>query len=326
MRARFYCTLFDSNYLYKGLVMLRSLGRHCPGAQIYVLCLDIEAAQVLRALNLPGVQTMDLVEVETEEVLLAKSGRSIAEYCWTLASVLSSHVMDANAAIDLITYLDADLMFFADVEPIFSELADASVLAIEHRYPARLSHLERYGRFNVQWVSFRRDAIGLRCLKSWRAQCLEWCFARLEDGRHGDQKYLDAWPVEYGAAFHSLQHLGAGVAPWNFQNHPLRLQQGRFMVGDVPLIFYHFHQFQILSRGRFSYFSTGYGEDTSSLESLYRFYRREIDVSMRSVDAVNPHFSGGIKSAGVVALRRTASRFLSPGTKSLLKRLGLRTW
>jgi hypothetical protein len=38
--TRYFCTLFDRNYLYKGAVMLRSLVQQSPGSITHVLCLD----------------------------------------------------------------------------------------------------------------------------------------------------------------------------------------------------------------------------------------------------------------------------------------------
>ena len=32
---------------------------------------------------------------------------------------------------------------------------------------------------------------GLKALKWWRDRCLEWCYARIEDGKFGDQFYIE---------------------------------------------------------------------------------------------------------------------------------------
>ena len=37
----------------------------------------------------------------------------------------------------------------------------------------------------------------MKCLKKWTNQCLEWCYYKLEDGKMGDQKFLDEWPKLY---------------------------------------------------------------------------------------------------------------------------------
>lgn len=115
--SRYFCTLFDSNYLFKGVVMLRTLRQHCTGAQVFVLCMDEPCRRMLEQLGLPGVTCISLPEIESAELLAAKKDRNIAEYCWTLSASLPAWVMDRRPEVDLLTYVDADLMFYSSVEP-----------------------------------------------------------------------------------------------------------------------------------------------------------------------------------------------------------------
>ena len=83
-----FCTLFDSGYLLKGLVMLRSLRHHCPDAHVHVLCMDEQTQSILTELELPHITCIPLASLEDEALLVAKRDRSIAEYCWTLSPCL----------------------------------------------------------------------------------------------------------------------------------------------------------------------------------------------------------------------------------------------
>ena len=64
MTTRYFCTLFDSGYLLKGLAMIRSLSRFCPDMKIYVLCMDARTKYILECLGLPLVNCVTLAEVE----------------------------------------------------------------------------------------------------------------------------------------------------------------------------------------------------------------------------------------------------------------------
>ena len=61
MPVRHYCTLFDKNYMSRGLALGESLRTHSPGARWYVLCLDDEAFYYLTDLQHgnPRVQSLD---------------------------------------------------------------------------------------------------------------------------------------------------------------------------------------------------------------------------------------------------------------------------
>lgn len=320
---RHFCTLFDRNYLIKGVAMLRSIARHSPGAQVHVLCMDETTQALLARLEIPGVVTLPLAAVETEDVLVAKKTRSIAEYCWTLSAVLMWHVMQSDANIDLLTYLDADLLFFSSVAPLFDEINGCSAAAIEHRYTPRLAHLAVYGRFNVQWVSIRRNTEGLACLKKWRDQCVEWCFAVVEDGKLGDQKYLDAWADEY-PNFHSVRHIGAGVAPWNYPNYRISSSLDRLFVDEVALVFYHFHQFQMLEGGGYDYCSSNYTQDRLPPELIYEKYRQALMAALADIRRLDPAFKFGFRAASSVTARRFAQRFLPLAVKNALRRVRAR--
>lgn len=245
-----FCTLFDQRYLPRGLVLYRSLERVCPEFRLRVLCMDERTERVLERLGLPQLETIPLRELEAADpqLLEVKPSRSVAEYCWTLTPALCLHALEREPELDAITYLDADLMFFDDPAPLLDEFASGSVLLVPHRFTPELRRLERTsGIYNVQFMSFRRDDQGLEALRWWRDRCLEWCYAEFDDGKLGDQKYLDDWPERF-AGVRVLQHPGGGLAPWNAANYVLERRNGSTTVDGRPLVFYHYQSLELYRR------------------------------------------------------------------------------
>lgn len=320
MTTRYFCTLFDSNYLLKGLAMIRSLERNCRGAKIYVLCMDDQTKYILERLDMPFVNCVHLSEVENEELLKAKADRGVAEYCWTLSSGFTWYVMQNYQEVDFLTYLDADLLFYSNVQPLFEEIGDASIAIIEHRFSERFKDREVNGRFCVEWDSFRRDEQGLACLSRWRQQCIEWCYYRLEDGKMGDQKYLDEWPERYSSC-HILMHPGAGIAPWNYAQYRFETDAtGQISVEGAPLIFYHFHQFQLLENGKFDRLSTFYTSECAEPAAVYTAYEGELIKCLADVRTVVPDFKGGLKATSSVRGRRFIQQFAPMWAKEMARR------
>jgi hypothetical protein len=237
-----FCTYFDCRYLVRGLALYQSLKQHCSPFQLWVLCMDSNSYEVLSELRLPNVHLIALEEFEKgdERLLEAKKTRSLIEYYFTCSPSLPLYVLNNCPEVNLITYLDADLFFFADPSPLYNEIAHHSISIIGHRFPPNLRDQEIYGRYNVGFLSFRRDEQGLACLHWWRDRCLEWCYDRAEDGRFADQKYLDAWPTLFSRTV-VLDHKGANLAPWNLSNYTVSRKRGKIWVDEQPLIFFHFH-------------------------------------------------------------------------------------
>jgi SAM-dependent methyltransferase len=242
-----FCTLFDVNYLPRGLVLYRSLERHCPDFRLRVFCMDRHTKEVLDRLSLPRLTAIGLEELEAHdaELLAVKPTRTQVEYCWTATPAVCTYALETEPDLEAITYLDADLMFFRDPEPIWQEFGNDSVLIVPHRYaPQWQPHEETSGTYNVEFMTFRRDERGLGALHWWRDRCLEWCYFRVEDGKMGDQKYLDDWPDRF-AGVHVLEHPGGGLAPWNVERYDLARRNGSVLVDDRELVFYHYHSLRL---------------------------------------------------------------------------------
>ena len=237
---KYYVTLFDSNYLTRGLVMYRSLLHHASEFHLWIICFDDLAYELLNQLKLEKVTLVTLTEFEDPELLRIKPDRTRQEYCWTCTPSTILYVLNNESHVDVVTYLDADLMFFSSPEPIFTEAGEASIIITEHRYLPEFDQSLTSGIYNVQFVTFRRDLEGLKAVKWWRDRCLEWCFAKFEDNKFGDQKYLDDW-LDRFKNVHILEHLGAGLAPWNANQYVLQKVDDITYVQNHPLIFYHFH-------------------------------------------------------------------------------------
>ena len=195
-----YATLFDKKYLAKGECMISSLIRQSEGkAFIYVLALDNFSKEYIENYG-EFVQIYTMQDVMTPELKKARGNRTYQEFCWTLASYFTAWVWNKNlGAVDTqeLTYLDSDLFFYSDPQPIFDEIGEKSVGIIEHRFIPSKKGLVINGKYNVGWVSFQ-GPMGKAILEGWARKCLEWCYNRAEPTRFADQKYLDYWKDQYG--------------------------------------------------------------------------------------------------------------------------------
>lgn len=268
---RSFCTLFDSNYLVRGLTLYHSLQSHCPEFQLWILCLDDACHEFFERESLPGIRAIPLQQLLAADPGLeeARGNRSLIEFYFTCSSSLTWYVMQQDAEQELVTYLDADLYFYSDPTPIYEELEDHSIGIIPHRFPPNMRKLERYGLYNVAWVSFRRDEQGLACLDQWRRQCQDWCYDRLEGDRFADQKYLDAWPETFSRT-RIIANKGANLAPWNVSGFRVTRREGTLYVDDDALVFYHFHGLKRI--GGLPLFDTSLGENRATLTHTLRYH------------------------------------------------------
>lgn len=248
-----FCTLFDSNYFIKGLTMYKSLRNHCDDFHLYIFAFDDKCFNLLSKQKLPNVSVIPLNEFEDPDLLMVKPTRTPTEYCWTCTPSTILYCIE-KYHLKLCTYIDADLYFYSDPKVLIDEMGDKSVLITKHRYTPEYDQTNTSGKYCVQFISFKADQNGFEVLKWWRNACLNWCYNHYDDGKFGDQKYLDDWTTRF-TGIHELKHLGGGVAPWNMQQYTFIKQKKNWIGTEIStrnsfaLVFFHFHQSLSFKKG-----------------------------------------------------------------------------
>jgi hypothetical protein len=240
-----FCTLFNSAYLSRGLALYESLIQSGADFHLYVFAFDQLAEEYLNAQVLSRMTVIGLADFEDQELLRIKASRSAAEYCWTCTPSTILYCIE-QFSLDHCTYIDADMYFYHDPAVLLNEMGEKDVLITEHAYTTEYDQSKESGRFCVQYVVFRNTTNGMKVLRWWRDACIEWCYARAEDGKFGDQKYLDDWETRFDGV-HVLKHPGGGVAPWNVQQYEVFDVNGKKFIRVksaqrvYALVFFHFH-------------------------------------------------------------------------------------
>ena len=284
-----FCTVFDSGYLDKGIVMYESLRDNCEDDfRLYVIAFDDICYKTLSDIEDIRLIPIYYKEFETSKCLEIKNNRSHREYIWTCSSLSVQYVLDEFEE-DSCTYIDADLFFYSSPKPLFDEIdmfkADAGIM--EHGYindPENRRYIEYSGKYCVEFNYFRNNPNGRKILNWWCDSCIECC-QELSDGIHfGDQKYIEQFEVLFDKV-HVFTNKGAGLAPWNLAKYRLEgttkdiilKENSKYRDNDsrrndedscFKPIFYHFQQMTYI--------------DKSMVDIHAYMYPRKIEIELRN--------------------------------------------
>lgn len=273
-----FVTIFDKYYMSRGIVLYESLSTCCCDSfTLYVLAMDGTVAEYLLGLGYDRLRVIPLQDMKETYPVLARleKERTRGEFSWTLSSFSVQYAI-RKFNLDSCIYVDSDVCFYNDPQILLDGLGDRSVLITEHNYSPEYDQSFFYGKYCVQFMYFKNDAGGNKVLEWWRSRCEEWCYARMEDGKFGDQKYLDDWESRFEGIVYNCRDIGCGVAPWNIQKYEITKEYSRVYITDLisrikrPLVFFHYHALTENENGK--WYQPHYRLDQKVIDTLYKPY------------------------------------------------------
>lgn len=281
------CTLLDSNYIDRAIVMIDSLVTTNESFLLYVITMDEKAYNLLRSINYPNVVLVKEEDIRDQKMERLKQERSNTEYCWTCTAASILYVLEKYNEPSC-TYIDADMIFYQSPNILFDEIekSKCDISVIEHRFPNDLRKnllLKESGKYCVQFNTFFNNENGIKALKWWKEQCINNCSLELNGDSFGDQKYIEAI-VEKFSNVYSISNLGAGVAPWNISDYRLNSIEKNIIkliyknMISCDLIFYHFQGFRVIDDNKI--YTNAYSHlgrrDSNLMTVLYNDYINRI--------------------------------------------------
>jgi len=292
-----YVTLFDSSFLPSGLCLHHSLTKHAGSFTLWVVCMDEKVKQQLVDLQLSNVMLIELESIENKRLLSVKSDRTKGEYCWTMTPFVAESVFTLAPEAKRVTYLDADLFFYDSPALFFEEFerSQKKVLITEHAFAPEYANWEELsGRFCVQFLTFTNSIEALRVMHWWQDACIEWCYARIEKERFGDQKYLNKWPELFGNDVHILKQKNRTLAPWNVSFY-LKIQ-------SLKPVFYHFHSLRLVGEKTVRLYE-GYRINKQG-QHLYHLYLQVLEEKLKVLKAYNIDIPSFPEKLSLISLLR----------------------
>ncbi|MBN1764197.1 MAG: hypothetical protein JW860_02985 [Sedimentisphaerales bacterium] len=286
-----FCTYFDRNYLTRGLALYNSLKKLNIDFKLWILCFDSDTYEIFTRFAFPEVVPIDLLTFENyyPELLTVKSERTRVEYYWTCTPKLPDYVLGKGRDIDIVTYLDADLFFFSDPGPAYEEFGSQSIYLVDHRFGDQHKRGEAgAGKYNVGYMMFRNDRNGRDALAWWGGECVTWCYNRSEDGKCGDQKYVEEFPRRFKGVTETRLK-GVGLGQWNFFNYRFIEKNDRLYVDEEPVVVFHFNDIEIVGRRSVR---------TNAMRPwacLFRPYAQALREAIMQVREIEPAFEYGIQ-------------------------------
>ena len=279
-----YVTHLYFNYMPQFLALYMSLNRNVTNFRLWVVCLDEKVQAALSSFD-ERVRTILFDERAPAEVLATKTTRSIGEYCWTVTPFLADLVFDCSDA-EHITYIDCDCWFARNPMLIFDEFFSSgkSCLISKHAYHPDYDQSITSGVYCVQFIIF--DRVKSRPIRDqWSAQCLQWCYNRVEDGKFGDQKYLESWPYQFSREVHVLADESRIMGPWSAK---------RFPYSDADI--WHFHGLRLKFENEEVKvnINSHYELPSPTFEAIYQPYIRDINNAVLMLKMANQPISAQV--------------------------------
>jgi hypothetical protein len=247
--------------------------------------MDVTAYDLFVRMNASSLVPIRVENLMTPEVAAVRERTTHGQFCWVCQPLLCQFILD-NIDVEMVTYLEADSLFFTNPDVLFKEIEDKSVSLVPHNYSSPFDNTATAGKFCVQFNAFRNDAAAREVLAYWKACCFK--YDKSAPSTYPGQTSLDDWPERFTCVA-VIRNPGAGVAPWNVLGYALTQVDGVPHVDGVPIVFYHYHEYGRYPNGdhelgRYPYTKT-------VIDLLYRTYVREIRRAEAMVKTLDSSFN-----------------------------------
>ncbi|MGM5481148.1 MAG: glycosyltransferase [Nanobdellota archaeon] len=245
-------TIIARNYLPQARVLAESWHRHHPDVPFYIFVLD--RTDGLTSEHASFFSPEELTTLTQKEIRTLSFKYQLIEFATAIKPFVISHLFDKG--VEQTIYLDPDILIYAPLKKVFSELSSKDIVLTPHltqpmdsvdaRLPknklftASESSILWTGVYNLGFIALRNTENTSRFISWWSQKLYDDC--RRDSQIFLDQKWIDFVPTFFKKVS-VIMDKGYNVAYWNLYERPITQADNVTYVDGSPLVFYHFSGF-----------------------------------------------------------------------------------
>jgi hypothetical protein len=245
-----FCTVSSKARLAHVNVLAESLATHHPGAPLYCLVVDsVEdfLDQLSLKKNIVLIKASILKNVPNFTELFFKY--NVFEATTALKPYVCDHLFKTYNMKKLV-YLDSDIYVTAKMDEFNNLLEEFSIILTPHitkelpcdgLRPDEITFLKA-GAFNTGSIGMAHTQETLNFLSWWKNRLWSLGISNAEEGMFMDQKWMDLVPSLFDKVY-ILRNPGYNVAYWNLHERKFSFLEGKILVNNELLKFFHFSGF-----------------------------------------------------------------------------------
>jgi hypothetical protein len=293
-------TILSRNYLGQALALKDSFLKYNNDVDFFIILVDRKTTEVNKEIEeLPIIWAEDLA---IDNYWRHAFKFDVIEWSTNVKPFAAKHLL---SQYEKVLYLDPDLFFYKNINWIFEELSNCSVVVTPHatqpiydKHPQGDLEWMRVGTFNLGFIGMRKSLETDNLLDWWGQRCLTDGFLETTNGVFVDQKWLTL-AIGFFPGIKILFNKGINVATWNLHERKLISVSPEPTLEDyTPLYFFHFSGFNYDNPGEFnkrqSRWQLGSRPDFEPLAQSYKLALKEHNFKERiNLNYSNDFFDDG---------------------------------
>ena len=321
-------TIVAKNYTGLAQVLEASVRRNSD-ADFFIFVADEwkAAGQFQQALPANVLTAREVLGIGREEWEQMAFKYNLVEFCTAIKAACFQYLF--GKGYDQLLYLDPDVYVFNPLQPVFDQLKEASIVVTPHILNVQTLFKGNYndylfllnGTFNLGFLGLKRSATTDQFLAWWHHRLKEHSFFDNDRGTATDQKWMNLLPALFAPDdFVISRHRGMNVAPWNFHERKIVVEDGVFYVKDrdndssskEPLLFVHFsgYDYSQAGDGQMVHKTTKM-TDHADLQPVFEAYGDALAISQfKKYSALTYSYNMFENGVGIISLHRRMYRRL----------------
>lgn len=272
-------TICSINYLGQAIALKESFLRHNPDYDFVVgLCDRLDQAY----LDESKTKGLDIKEVHT--IGITAFDEMYDRYDITeLNTAIKPFFFDYffnQKAYETVLYIDPDILVFDSFNLVEKGLETNDILLTPHFYTPiyddkTLTEQQMFvnGIYNLGFLGLKKSVNAQAMLDWWMTKLEKECYMDIQKGMFVDQLYCNMVPLYFEKVLIE-KYPGLNIAYWNLHERKVTLENDKYYVNGVPLIFYHYSGITIEDDNNISRWQNRFDlTNRPDLVPLFKMYR-----------------------------------------------------